>query len=1040
MRTKFLRLSRIAPLALLLAGVASAQETGVIIGVVTDGATGKPVAGALVVATSPALAGEKTGVTDGGGNFRIEGLPPGQYRLAVQLEGYRPAERADIAVRADTTIRATLAVVPAAVKLEEVVVTGTRIRRKDLTTPAPVTVISREQVQASGKLSVGEYLQSLPEQGGAINAQVNNGGDGSTQISLRTLGSNRTLVLVNGHRFTGLFNGGGVGDVVVATDLNAIPIAAIERIEVLKDGASAIYGSDAIAGVVNVITRKDFSGIEANTYGGTSSRGDGRAYDINATAGTTSDSGSLLFAAGYFYQGPVFAGDRTFSTKIYSLDFKTGEKTFSGSSAIPAGRFRLDPTTCNTAACRDLKNQGITGPTNLFVDPSMPGGARPYDAEKDPYNFNPANYLYTPQERISLYSTGFRKLADFARAYYQASYVNRQSRQQLAPEPLFTVNNGVSVSKDSLYNPYGVDLSDVRRRLVEFGPRSFRQDIDTMQLIGGLEGTLPDLGGPVKGWSWDVNLNFSRAAGISTTDGTLRVPKIAAAIGPSMIDPATGKPICVTTPGDVKTVITGCTPLNLLGGAGSITPDQVAGLGFLGTDRTRWQILDVQATLTGEIFRIVEDRPVALALGYEGRREFGASEPNPISGAFENSGNNFALTKGGFTVNEGYVELSAPLLGNLPFAENLEATAATRVFHYSTFGTDNTYKVGLRYSPFSDITVRGTYSQGFRAPSILELFQGVADNFPTISDPCNGLDPAGNPAPITDPVLLARCGNAANNGDDRTQQKSRNGGNPNLKPETADIYTAGLVFQPRYVPNLSLTLDYFNIKIDNSISTIGADVIIRSCYSQPTQKFCEFVHRTPGGLIDFIDDLAVNIGGESAAGIDAAVRYDVPTATYGRFNFLVDGSWLQKHNKTLADGTVIKAKGTSDLYFTVGYLPEFKLNAGVAWGRKNFGAGVSTRWVSSVKECGTSEGASGNDGLCYLDSTYSRRVSAWNSWDAFVSYVLPSTAGRTSLAFGVQNVFDTKPPTAYDIETFPSDPRTYDFMGRFFYVRLGHRI
>ena len=336
------RLVRMAPLALLFAGTAFAQNTSSITGVVTDASTGKPVVGAVVVVTSPALEAEQTVVTEGGGKFAVPNLPAGDYTLAVQMDGYKPFERADLKVKESTTLRANAAVVPEAVQMEEVVVTGSRIRRKDLNTPAPVTVLNRESVQASGKVSVGDFLQSLPEQGNAINTGVNNGGDGSTRIALRSLGDARTLVLVNGRRMVP--GGGGADD---SPDLNTIPTSAIERIEVLKDGASAVYGSDAIGGVVNIITRKNYNGAEINWYTGTSGHGDAQINDVALTFGSSNENGSVIFSGGFYDQQAAMAGDRSFSQRQVFFD-GTGENGNgtpgpydAGSSRVPGGRVTL---------------------------------------------------------------------------------------------------------------------------------------------------------------------------------------------------------------------------------------------------------------------------------------------------------------------------------------------------------------------------------------------------------------------------------------------------------------------------------------------------------------------------------------------------------------------------------------------------------------------------------------------------------------------------------------------------------------------------
>lgn len=941
---------------------------------------------------------------------------------------------------------------------EDIVVTGSRIRRKDLTTPAPVTVLSREQVASAGKVSIADFLQSLPEQGNAINAQVNNGGDGSTKVNLRSLGQNRTLVLVNGRRAVG-----GGSSIAGTVDLNTIPSAAVERLEILKDGASAVYGSDAVAGVVNIITRRNYNGSDVTAFAGTSKHSDGTSYDLSLTTGTSSDRGNLLFSLGFFDQKAVWAGDRDWTVKVYGLNYRTGALRFSGSSATPAGTFDLDTAACTaggatpTAACQALINAGYTGGNSapFFVnDPTAPGGARAYGTG-DPYNFEPDNYLYTPSRRYSIYSAGDAALGSFARAFYESSFVSRESDQKLAPEPLFTINvgdAGITYSKDSMYNPYGVDLTDVRRRLVEFGRRDFRQDTETFRLVTGLDGTLPDAAGPLKGWFWEGSFNFGRTSGIDSTNGTLRVPKIAAAIGPSMIDPASGNPICVQTPGDASTKIAGCVPLNLFGGPGSITQDQVAGLGFYGADRYINQLNSLQFNTSGELVRLMADRPMQLALGVEFRRLSAESKPNPITQANENSGNNFQATAGAYNTKEAYGELTIPLLSNQMLIEDLEASIAGRIFNYSTFGTDNTYKVGLRWRPIRDLTIRGTYSTAFRAPTVNELFLGQTDSFPSVEDPCAGgpqfLPPPAAPGTLNpkwiDPTsaLGLRCGAAANNNDNRTQQKSKLGGNEKLKPETAKIFTLGAVFEPSFFRGFTATFDFYDIDLKQSIDQLGSDVILNSCYTLgATPQYCQFIHRAPDGKITFIDDTNTNVGGTKTTGLDFAFRYSIPTEI-GRFGWTFDGTRLLKFDRTEATGNVIKHAGNYDQLLA---MPDWKYNTGVIWGLKEFGAGLSMKYVGTYKECAAANGNSSSTGLCSNNTvdavTHTQlvhNIKAATTFDTFVSYNLASTYGKTAITLGVQNLFDQKPPVIYNNTTYQSDPGTYDLMGRYMYARMTH--
>ncbi|HET8540634.1 MAG TPA: TonB-dependent receptor [Anaeromyxobacter sp.] len=967
-------------------------------------------------------------------------------------------------------------------KTEEIVVTGTRIRRKDLTTPAPVTVISSEQIQASGKVTIGDFLQSLPEQGNAINTSVNNGGSGSTRVSLRALGAQRTLVLLNGRRMVP--SGLGADDSV---DLSAIPSAVIERVEVLKDGASAVYGSDAIAGVVNLITRKPFSGSEVSGYYGTSAQGDAQIADITGTAGTSGERGSLFFNVGWYDQRKSMAGDRDFSKDGWVYD-STGANTGflgavpQGSSRAPGGRIRANNPegNANPAFLALIQNpdyvsrwRAIGGSAYLIHDPTLttdtaavancmaalPAGAslsdcqwRPMDTRTsttvggDLYNFAPVNYLVTPSQRLSLWSSGDARLSDSARAFFEAHFVNRQSRVQLAPEPLIIGPGGVtdpggnlvSISADNVYNPFGQKFFLSSRRLEEFGPRIQRHDVDTIRAVLGVDGTLSDAFGPVQGWFWDVNFNYGRNASTFTLNGNLQNSRIQAALGESFRLPD-GSAVCgnpgpdsVAGTGD-DAVIAGCVPLDLFHGSGSITQDQVNYLTFTGTSKGLNKLGAIQANLNGELLTLPgADRPVGLALGYEYRELSGAFINDPFTAKFDNSNGGSFDTSGSYSVNEGYAELSVPVTAARPGVENLEVSLAARVFDYSTFGGDWTYKLGARYSPVRNFTIRGTYSTAFRAPSISDLYAGQFDNFPNVSDPC---------AAPASAEIAARCGAAANNGDDSTQLRSTNGGNPALEPETAKIYTIGVVYEPPFLKNFSATLDYYNIAVDKAIATIGESTILAGCYTTGNQpSYCSLIERDPASQqITRMTNLNQNVGEETAAGFDLALRYLLPTASAGRFNFVFDGTVLQKHNQVLADGTVVKGKGTFDLQDSAGQggtNASFKFNAGVLWGLRGFGAGLSTKFINGFRECAAPTGAYDGSGLCYVDDTFSRRVKAYNTYDLFLSYGLKSALGRTSLSAGVNNLFDKDPAKIYNGFASATDQYTYDQIGRYFWVRL----
>src|SRR5438128_2050940 len=682
---------------------------------------------------------------------------------------------------------------------EEILVTGSRVRRKDLTTPAPVTVLTRDQLQESGKVTIGQFLQMLPEQGNSPNFQLNNGGatysaDGSTRINLRSLGVTRTLVLVNGRRFVN----SGVG-ASSSVDLNSIPAPAVERIEILKDGASAIYGSDAIAGVVNVITRRTFNGTEASAQYGVSGHGDANTLDAQVTTGRSGSAGNFLFSVGYFNQGDSWLRDRSWSANALTYNYATQLAEPGGSRRTPNVTIGLpqNPDTSPLAGCLAsptcsfLVNSDPKWRTDNFIQdpaaqtPQNPQGWRVATAA-DRYNFASENYLTIPSNRVQVYSSGDTRFSG-VRGYYEASYVQRNSQQNAAPMPLnpgdYTIGGGsipISVSASNLYNPFGVEPTFAGRRLVEFGHREYKEDLGTFRVVTGLDGTLPEPFGPLHGWYWDVSLNYGRSSGTFTTAGAIR--------------------------------------------------------------------------------------------------------NSPIAASGDSADFNFQSTQGQYKVHEGYAELSIPIVSNVPGVRNLEASVAGRAVNYDTFGGKFTYKFGARYTPVPDLTVRGTYSTAFRAPTISELFLGQSETAPPASDPCKG-PLSGNP---NDPLVkqcTATGAPATGSGDQGNQELARQGGNSNLKAETAKVFTAGVVVQPRMIRDLSFTLDYYHMTVDNLVGTIGTSSILAGCYPAASpataanaQAYCDLITRSDvrqggNGRILFVTDVNQNVGQLSTAGIDFAIRY-----------------------------------------------------------------------------------------------------------------------------------------------------------------------
>jgi outer membrane receptor protein involved in Fe transport len=923
----------------------------------------------------------------------------------------------------------------------DLVVTGSRIRRKDLAGPAPVVMFTREQIISSGRATVGEFLQTMPEQSNATNRSTNNSGEGVVHINLRGLGEQSTLVLLNGRRLAA--GGLGADD---AVDFSAIPSNMVERIEILKDGASAIYGSDAIAGVINIITRKRFNGAEVEAYGSSSTRRDGEVIDVSAVVGVSNDRGGVLFSAGYAYAGPVWSGNRPNATVQRGLDLSmggAGSPYDFGSGTVPGGHIVLQPSEYGVPNGNAFYNDLVrrVPPGDLIFDTrtrrwrDYKGSNLPTPtADGDGYNYQPYNYLVTPQERFNVFSAGDYELNKNVRVFFDSFYTKRSSEQTLAPEPLLTDIEAITVSADNIYNPFGRDFGAIYRRLSEFDRRTFRQDSHNFHLTAGLDGDLPASAGPLEDWFWDLAFNYNRSEVTELKTGSLKLPALRSALGPSFVD-ATGTPRC----GAAGSPIDGCVPLNLFGGAGSITQDMIDPLTFIGVLRGYNELIGAQANLSGELFSLAASRPIGLALGYEFRSVSGGSIPDPITVSGDTSGSKGLITEGHYKANEIYGELNVPIIDKRPALEALEAILAARASFFDTFGSTFNYKFGGRWAPTKDFAVRGTYSTAFRAPSIPDLYEGLEDDFQPVTDPC-GVDVEPGSA------LARNCGDATNNGDTQNQTLARTGGNPDLEPEKAKIFTLGLVVQPHTLKELSFTVDYFNTLVSQRIDEIGAATILGNCYSslsgeQP--KYCELVNRDPTTQrILNIQNRYANVGEDHVDGIDFSARYELGTPA-GRFDFLFAMAYLRRYERTLADGSVIHGAGTFDLSDggQGGAYPHIRFNAGIDWAMAGFSAAVRTYFIGSYRECGDSAGDLSGTGLCYVPGHLGERdVSAYNTWDVSFGYAFKSDAGTTSLSVGASNLFDVAPPRVYNGFASTTDVYSYDMVMRQVYARLGHQF
>ncbi|KOQ71940.1 TonB-dependent receptor plug domain-containing protein [Stenotrophomonas maltophilia] len=887
-----------------------------------------------------------------------------------------------------------------ATNLDRISVTGSRIKSTDIETSQPVLSLTRADIEKQGVTSVADILQRVAANGAALNRTFNNGGDGSAGVSLRNLGAERTLVLVNGRRWTTGLDG--------SVDLNTIPTAMIERIDVLKDGASTIYGSDAIAGVVNIITKQNFDGAEANVYKGQYSDGDGEREAYDFTLGTVTDRASITVGASYVNEKSVMAGDRKISAG--------GPPFFSGQSAtgIPGSYVR-------------------NGNQYIIIN----GVETPFDANVHGYNTAPDNYLLTPNERTSLFVLGSYNVTDNITFRTEAMYNERKSEQLLASMPV----TGQRLSAASMYNPYGVELTGVNRRFNESGGRSFNQNVKNWHFYGGFEGFFEFAD---RNFDWDVGYRYDKTDQNDLTYGLFNRQRLAEAYGPSAL--RDGKPVCLNSAG---AVIAGCVPINPLGGLGSISQEALDYTSFTAHDSASLVSKGYYANISGEIVQLPAGA-LGFAAGYEYRKETGQFDPDAFIASGLSTGNGAAPTKGGYDLNEFFVELSIPVLADLPGAKLLDFSVASRYSDYSNFGNTTNNKFGFRWKPIDDLMIRGNYSEGFRAPSINNLYRGDTDSFETYIDPCS------SNAGLRTGAVAAQCAAqgvpanfiqpGAGAGRKQTVVPFTWQANPNLKPETSTSKTLGLVWSPSFVTGLNVTLDWWQIKVEDAITRPAIQDIMSYCYGGTPQQqaaYCGLITRDPNYgtvnqryTITNVNMPLQNLASYKVEGWDLGLAYRLPETSFGQFTISWDSTYLSKWDtKSTQDSPVEGRQGRyrdQDPYWRI------RSNLYVDWSYGDFGVNWGLRYKSGMREeCPFSPTQDPETfPYCSDGAKGENHIASTTYHDIQVRY---NTPWKGTIMLGLNNAFDKDPPVSYSVRANMFDPQ-YDLPGRYMYMQYKQKF
>lgn len=918
-----------------------------------------------------------------------------------------------------------------------IVVTGSRIqRRANVDTAAPIAVVGAEEFELSGTVNVENVVNQLPQVVPGFTSNSNNPGTGTATLNLRGLGSTRTMVLVNGRRW--MFY-----DTAQIVDLNTIPSFLLDSVDVVTGGASAVYGSDALAGVVN-FKLKDVDGVELGGQYSITERGDGDRYELHGAIGTSFDDGrgSATVFAEYYNRSSVFQGDREFSNfALGGESFGVTQQQF-GSSTLPNGVIRY------------FGNGNRTGTdfaaNRAVVFDNTPGDFR--TRAGDTYNYAPVNYLQIPQERYLIGGYADYEFTDGHEFYTEVSFVNNRVAQELAATPVtgsFNVNlatiqpfltPGDFAQLQQLDNTEtdgnpGNTVLFLQRRTVETGSRNSLDERNAFRVLGGVRGGITD-------WlNYDAYYMYARTRNANVQEGNISRSAFQAGLD-------------------------GSAPAINIFGPGTLTPAMVDQISIRAQNGDVSTLELAQGYLYGQLGNLgLGGDDIGFALGAEYRKVASQFIPDTALSSGDvigfNAGN---PTEGTYDVKEIFAELNIPILGPDSGVERLELTGAARYSDYSLAAVGGvwTYSGGIEFAPIPDVTLRGQYQRAVRAPNVGELFGGQSIGFPGATDPCS-TPAAGNAGALRD-LCIANGVPAGVVGTPGIQLNAQIpalfGGNPGLQEETSNSWTVGLVLEPTFIPGLTITADYFDIEIEDAISTISLQQTFDLCFNQIQDSnatvcapfFANGAIRNAGGAITTANPPVLggqNVATLAVSGVDLQVNYtttipfSVLTDTGEQdFNLSFLGTWTESADfEAFPGATIVECAG--QFGFNCGEpTPSFKWTA-----RATFVDGpltTSFRWrhLSGIDD--------DEDTIDFAAFNGVERIPAYDLLDLTFSF---EASENLTVAFGVNNLFDTLPqtPTFNGIQVSSTNngtligdnqeqantyPSTYDVLGRDFFASV----
>ncbi len=903
---------------------------------------------------------------------------------------------------------------------DEVFVTGSRLARKDFIANSPVTTIGQEAIELAGVTNVEALLNELPQVvPGLSNTSNNPGNGGQATVDLRGLGSQRTLVLINGRRLS-------PSDKQGIVDLNVIPASLVERVEVVTGGASAVYGSDALAGVVNFILKNDFEGVEIGAQGAQSQESDATEYTVDVTIGGNFDSGrgNAVLYVSYYDRQQVLQGSRDFSKNALFNSSRTVGGTLENSLLNSFGNNPACPAPATNCA------------TRYSVNPDASGVAR---GTQGGYNFAPPNALILPADRITVGTMANYDITDDINFYAEVLYTDSRTGVQLAPAPL-SGSNRVTVPVETspgsgIYNARvlaipGLDALlasrtvgsapdpfapvTVQRRMEEVGPRIQTFNKKFLQTTFGFKGTV------FGDWDWNVYYSFARAEQTDVLFNDMSKARLQNALNSCPAGSAAG-----------------CTEIQIWG-QGSITAAQADHIrhGSV-TDLHVYEQQILSGFVAGDLFELPAG-PLAVAIGAEYRQDEIKFTPADASQGDLIGFNAVQPSAGKTDVREIYIETLVPLVADLPFAQYAGLELGYRYSDYSSVGETTAWKALGEWQPIDDIRFRIGFQQATRAPSVFELFQAGDQNFPRYTDPCNSVGGVGVTGAISElcaffglPVAVQSTFTQSD-----TQVEAFRSGNPLLDEEKSDTFTFGAVITPTFVPwgNLQMSIDYYKIEIEDFIGyqgVGGAAGIIAKCFASATpglgnlDPICSQIpQRLPSGDMAGIDNFQSNVSQVETAGIDIQVDYSADLEEFGiplpgGIDFTLLTTYLDSYE---FDGNEYKG-----IHYGLGLaFPEWRLNMRTTYSVNDWQFSWQMERIGELNDYGYSTNYAAY--YPYVDPVFYHDIAI--RW--FVTENV-----ETSLI--IENVADKQPPVF--VAGFVAGPNTdaslYDVVGRYF--RFGVR-